>query len=269
MKAQALFIVGDKFQEFAEGKDVLTLQQLQALMRLPSHLLNPTVLLLGQGASEEEVLSIVHAHKSSREVTPRFEVSDLMRVLDRAPVVTSHKKTPHNTLVGVPRRKSSSVYELALNLDERCELMSDHQTGQHVQGMLLVEAFRQSFLVVTDTFYPFGEGKNYFVINRMSFDFQNFMFPLPAHLDYRILEADVNTRRARYKVALAAIQHGELCATAEIGFTVYPREVIESKETELAAALTQKMLAARQRTVPTLDALAMPGVEPPARESEA
>lgn len=269
MKARALFIVGDKFQEFAEGKDVLTVQQLKALMRLPGHLLDHTVLLLGQGASEEEVLSIVHEHKSNREGTPRFEVSDLMRILDRAPRGTSHKQIPHNTLVGVPRRKSAETFELALNLDERCELMGDHQTGQHIQGMLLVEAFRQSFLAVTDTFFPFGEGKSYFVINKMQFDFENFLFPLPASIDYRILEADVNQRRARYQVEMAALQHGERCATAEIGFTVYPAEVIASKETALAAALTQKMLAARQPPAAPFHPRIMPSAEAPGMEREA
>ncbi len=246
MKSRAFFVVGDKFESFAQGKDVLTIHQLRALSHLPQHLLEGhNVLLLGQGAAAEDVAAIARGYKSNFDSGSRFDVSDLTRDRDLATSKVSHKRFAHNTLISTPRRISSDTFELQLVIDERCELMGDHQTGQHVQGMLLVEAFRQSFLAVTDTFFPLGEGERYFVINALHTDFQSFLFPLPAHISYRIEEADVNDRRARYKAALAAVQNGETCATASISFTVYPQEVIASKEASLAAKVTSKMLETR------------------------
>ncbi|MCW7539301.1 AfsA-related hotdog domain-containing protein [Aquabacterium sp. A7-Y] len=250
MKSRCFFVVGDKFHEFAEGKDVLTLHQLKALTCLPGHLLDThNVLILGQGVQEDEVRCILRHYENSADSSARFEIADLRRVLDRAPSGVSHKRVPHNTLIGTPRRKSGDEFEIPFNIDERCELMGDHQTGQHVQGMILVEAFRQSFLAVTETFFPFGDEKTYFVINVMNTEFHNFLFPLPAHIEYRILEADSNGRRARYRTAMAAMQNGVQCATAEVSFTVYPARTIAQKEAELARMVTQTMLVSRQQAL--------------------
>jgi A-factor biosynthesis hotdog domain len=246
MKSRTFFIVGDKFESFAQGKDVLTVHQLRALSHLPKHLLEGhNVLLLGQGAAEEDVAAIARGYNSNFDSSSRFDVSDLTRDRELASAKVSHKRFAHNTLISAPRRMSSDTFELDLIIDERCELMGDHQTGQHVQGMIIVEAFRQSFLAVTDTFFPFGDGERYFVINAMHVDFQNFLFPLPAHIHYRIEEADVNDRRARYKTVLAAVQNGETCTTANISFTVYPQEVIAGKEAALASKVTSKLLESR------------------------
>jgi len=250
MNSRSFFVVGEKFHEFAQGKEVLTVNQLKALTRLPNRLLGThNVLMLGQGAQEDDLLSVLHAVAASPELRARFDVADLERVRDRAPPGASHKRVPHNTLIGVPRRKNADTFEVPFNLDERCELMGDHQTGQHIQGMLMVEAFRQSFLAVTESFFPFAKGPTYFVINAMHVEFQNFLFPLPAHIDYRIIEADVTGRRARYKTTMAAMQNGAQCASAVIGFTVYAAETIAQKESELADLMTEMMLATRQPSV--------------------
>ncbi|MCX7206569.1 MAG: AfsA-related hotdog domain-containing protein [Proteobacteria bacterium] len=252
MEKKCYFVVGDKFNEFAEGKDVLTLNQLKSLTNLPVGLMNNNaVLILGQGVQEDEIHCILRKYENSFEVIPFLETTDLRRVLDRAPSDMSHKKLPFNTLLGVPRRLGDNEFQMSLNIDERCELMGDHQSGQHVQGMILVEAFRQSFLVVTEAFFPFNNGKTYFVINEMNTAFQGFLFPLPANVNYRILESDSNERRARYKVAMSAIQNNIVCATAEVAFTVYPASNIAEKEAELAHEITISMLALLQKSALT------------------
>lgn len=257
MKSRSFFVVGDKFHEFAKGKDVLTVGQLKALSRLPHRLLDTRhVLMLGQGVPDDEVLAILRSHESQPELAAHFEISDLRRSLTRAASGLSHKHFSHNTVIGTPVRKAADSFELPLLLDERCELMGDHQTGQHVQGMLLVEAFRQSFLAVTEAFFPFGDEPTYFVINSMHIEFQNFVFPLPAHVDYRVVDADVNPRRARYAAAMSVIQEGASCASAAIGFTVYSAQTIAQKEAELAARATDRLLAQVQAPAAAPDAQA-------------
>lgn len=255
MKNRYFFVVGDNFKVFADGKDVLTLKQVDALFGLPRHLLDTrNILLLGQGVRQEQVLALLQQYESDPEHSSRFIISDLRRVEDRAGSNFSHKRLPHNTLIGAPREKSKDVFEIPLNVDERCELMGDHQTGQHLQGMLLVEAFRQSFLAVTEAYFP-NEAwkKTYFVINEMTSGFQSFVFPLPAHIDYRIIERDVNERRARYKVKMGAIQNSAECATSHVVFTVYPAGFIAVKEAELANTVTKAMLLAQRQPVTSME----------------
>lgn len=247
MKKKCFFVVGDKFNAFAEGKDVITLNQLKSLTDLPGGLMSSdAVMILGQGVQEDEVRRILQKYDNHVEIVPFLDTSDLRRVLDRAPGDISHKKVAYNTLIGAPRRTADDVFELPLNIDERCELMGDHQSGQHVQGMILVEAFRQSFLAVTDAFFPFGDEARYFVINVMNTEFQSFLFPLPAHVEYRVLEADVNERRARYRVNMSALQNNAECASAEVTFSVYSASTISEKEAQLAHRVTSAMLASRQ-----------------------
>jgi hypothetical protein len=80
----------------------------------------------------------------------------------------------------------------------------------------------------------------------MHIEFQNFVFPLAAHIDYRVVSADVTERRARYKTTMGLVQNGMQCASATIDFTVYPAEVIARKEAELSGLVTESMLAARR-----------------------
>ncbi|MFW5402828.1 AfsA-related hotdog domain-containing protein, partial [Yersinia sp. 1252 StPb PI] len=88
----------------------------------------------------------------------------------------THKKEEHNILIGKAQKVDKDIYNLPLMIDERCELMGDHQSGKHLQGMLLVEAFRQTFIAVTEEFYPFlGDIKKYFVINSLNINFYNFV----------------------------------------------------------------------------------------------
>lgn len=247
MKKKCFFVVGDKFNAFAEGKPVITLNQLKLLTDMPEGLMcSNAVIILGQGVKEDEVNCILRKCENREDVAPFLDTSDLRRVLDRASGDISHKKVAYNTLIGVPRSRADDLFELPLNIDERCELMGDHQSGQHVQGMILVEAFRQSFLAVTDVFFPFGDEARYFVINAMNTEFQSFLFPLPAHIEYRVLEADVNERRARYKVSMSALQNNVECASAKVTFSVYSASSISVKETQLAYRLTSAMVVSRE-----------------------
>ena len=207
----------------------------------------------------EDVQTILCEHDKNADCKDSFEIADLRRILDRANSLISHKRFEHNTLIGTPIRLAEKLFEIPVNIDERCELMGDHQTGQHVQGMILIEAFRQSFLAVTDYFFPLDcAGSSYFVINELNTEFHNFLFPLPAHISYEILEQDANERRARYRIRMEVFQNGERCASSATSFTVYPAELLNCKEAELAHQVTQAMISAHH--VPSAHAA------PPRRE---
>jgi hypothetical protein len=135
-------------------------------------------------------------------------------------------------------------FEAALLLDERCELMADHQTGQHIQGMILIEAARQLFLAVTEEYF-FGQAvhdRYYFVINNVEVKFTGFVFPLGTMLRYEILFADtVNPARMRFETVVSVIQ-GDACATKiAFGFTAFHASKIEAKEQQQALDLLSQI----------------------------
>ncbi|WP_170106783.1 AfsA-related hotdog domain-containing protein [Rhodovulum imhoffii] len=237
-------IVADKFADFAINAQTITLSQLKALMALPTHLLQDRNRLLpGQGLSDDDCSEIVTLVENSRGHEDRWDITGLKALPSRAEAKLSHKRKPCNTLIGTPRTDGLDQYRIDLCIDEACEMMDDHQTGQHVQGMVLVEAARQAFLAVTEKFFLQGMNhKSYFVINDMQTRFLGFVFPLAAHMIYRIVDKDINLRRQKFQVEIDLVQGSEVRASTRFGFTAYPEEVISAKEAELAMVATAQVL---------------------------
>ncbi|MFT6532886.1 MAG: hypothetical protein ACJASC_002442 [Limimaricola cinnabarinus] len=237
-------VVADKFADFTVNARTLTLSQLRALLVLPGHLLPDRArLVMGQGISDAERAEIVALIEASDGHAARWDIATLKDTRARATADLSHKHQPCNTLIGPPEAVGEDTFRLDLCIDESCELMGDHQTGQHVQGMVLVEAARQAFLAVTEEFFLKGANhKSYFVINGMSSAFLGFVFPLPAHMDYRIVSKDINERRQRFEVEVDLVQGGEVRTRTTFAFTAYPDEVIAAKEASMAMQATAAVL---------------------------
>lgn len=245
MNKRAYLVVSDKFAKFASDKNALTVSQVEAMLQMPPQVIRgPVFLIPGQGLSKKHVSGLVDRITTEDHLSARFDISHLTEWPERAEPALSHKHKPHNTLIGAPRRADDGVYHMNLLIDENCELMDDHQTGQHVQGMILVEAARQAFLAVTGAFFLTDcEQERYFVINSMDMTYENFVFPVAAHIEYRDIESDVNDRRARFTARIDFIQSGHVCAICRVKFTAYPDCFIAEKEAELASNVAQKTLA--------------------------
>lgn len=230
MHTGVVTIVGNVFEEFAREAGALTASDAAAL---PAHALPagaPDVrLVFGQGVTTDEALIAIERFRGVARA------SNLHRIVNRAGRRLSHKHKNHNTLIGVPERTGPDTYTAALLIDERSELMGDHQTGLHLQGMLQVEGFRQMMLAVFEKFYPLpGGAKAYAVINTLDTAFANFMFPLPATIECTVTELNANDRRTRLGVRMRAVQNGRECSSCSTVFTFYPAAVIAAKEAELA-----------------------------------
>lgn len=252
MISKALIVVSDKFSKFTMGKQAVTESQLHAMLALPEHILpGRTCLVPGQGLSETKLAALITMIEAADPHGKRWDASPLRELPDRAGSMLSHKHEPANTLISRPEQTGEGSYRLDMCIDQNCELMGDHQTGQHVQGMILVEAARQSFLAVSEAFYPHpAGGKTYFVIHTLSTDFVGFVFPLHAHIDYRVLAFDENERRQKFKVETDFVQNGEIRTRVAFSFTVYPHDVIAEKEASLAdVAFQAAMNRAAARTV--------------------
>ncbi len=236
MTQKDLIIVANKFSEFAAHCGAVTPDQVIALIDLPKSMLPQRLVLhRGQGVADSEIDAILSRIRDSDPEGDMWDTTPLTLNAKRAGGHHSHKRHDHNTLITEPHQTGADSYRMHLLVDEGCELMGDHQTGQHIQGMVLIEAARQAFLVVTEQFFLSDRNqKSYFVINSVGTKFENFVFPVSAHLDYRVISKDINERRQKFEVEVDVVQSGMRCMTSSFSFTVYPASLIAQKERALA-----------------------------------
>lgn len=238
MGNRVMLVVGDKFTQFAAGKDAITISQLCGLLSLPPGITfdrGRLTAVPGQGLGDDDIERVLTLAASS----PHGDHFDLTLWRDRprrAGPRLSHKRRPENTLISEPRRVAENVFELSLLIDEDCELMADHQTGQHVQGMVLMEAARQTFLAVTEAFFlPQDGGRFYFVINKFAAEYNRFAFPLDATIRYRVTEMNVaNPLRQSFSAEIDVMQCGLKSASFLTSFTAFEDARISAREDALA-----------------------------------
>ena len=236
MNIKKIVVVGDKFHEFTNGKEVVTISELELLTQIPDKILDKKhKIILGQGVSSDFLNKIISTHGKNVDYCNNLEIGSLEKFVKNKKNINCHKQLNENILIGTSKAiEKSNKYVMSMVIDERCELMADHQTGQHIQGMLLVEASRQAFIAVTEEWIYGDDISRYYVINDMAINFSNFMFPLPALISFEFIEKDINERRGRFKGIIQVTQNKTICATMDVSFTVYPSEFIYEKEKSLA-----------------------------------
>ncbi|TDB47995.1 AfsA-related hotdog domain-containing protein [Photorhabdus khanii] len=243
-ECKKIVVVGDKFNAFANGKDVVTISQLDLITQIPAHIIDTKKqFIVGQGIRYDFAEKVLDNQKRNQCHNNEIDLTTLQQLTVSRKNEYAHKKITHNTVIGVAEKVNKNLFSLPLLIDERCELMADHQTGQHIQGMILIEACRQTFIAVTEEFYMSDKvGQSYYVINDMNIKFSNFLFPLPAVVNYELVEEDINDRRSRFKANIHISQHTTLCASMAVTFTVYPEKVISKKEAAMANEITKAIL---------------------------
>lgn len=244
------FVVGDRFEGFAANDGAIRYSDLvEALSR--GVVDRSTVFVAGQGLDEDRIATLRRALDAHGFQTPLVSWPQ-PPCADRT---LTHKHHPENILVSVPRRIDEDVFETALLIDDRNEVMSDHMTGQHIQGMVLLEAARQTWTAVTEAhFIDPGAGPLSFVIDALAVDFRSFVFPMPATLRYRVLERETGRFEVRFHALITVVQDERDVATIDARFQVLPARLV-AKQERLAARAT---LDWHERTVPSLIPMAEP-----------
>jgi hypothetical protein len=220
MNDRILLVVGDKFAPYIAQKEAITVSQLHGLLSLPVHILGNqerTVLVPGQGIGDMSRQRLLEAACQSSNISG-FDFSLWHNLPERASGALSHKAEVCNVLVSMPRQVSAREYELALLIDEDCELMKDHLSGQHVQGMVVIEAARQAMLVVTEAYLMPKSVIDYaFVFNALSVSYSHYAFPISATIRTHITECAVDNPKF---LKFAAITSVEQCGRSVAEFTM-------------------------------------------------
>jgi A-factor biosynthesis hotdog domain len=224
-------LVADSFSTFANLPQVLPVSRLMDQIELGEGA--PSVVILGQGVTESWVGNLKSA---ARRSGINLEILGEERLTERASRSSSHKRRRENVLITEPRMLSSSLFEADIVIDEGCELLLDHSTGYHLQGMVLIEAGRQMFLAVIERHLRRGR-PSYAVINHLNTKFYSFAFPLPMTMVMTLSHQEsANEHSDGYTVEIDFNQNGRTITRIETKFTAIDPDVIASKEAGMASS---------------------------------
>lgn len=247
MQDDFLLVVGDRFWKFAVDRPAITASYLRSLLNSATGVDIPpgrSVLVIGQGVSDEDVAELLtmapHAPHANR-----FDFSRWSQYPRRASSYASHKLRAENILLSEARQVSEHVFEMSLMLDDRCELMIDHQSGRHLSGVVLIEAVRQSLLVVTESFYLPRDGKKHdFTFHDLSVNFSRYCFPFETRVRYSVRERELRGHRCRFAVDIVLEQCGAEVVSATAKMTAHLSTVLAKVESEQATKTLDRHLAA-------------------------
>ncbi|AHG65426.1 AfsA-related hotdog domain-containing protein [Advenella mimigardefordensis] len=241
-------IVGDCFSGYSQNSFVYTVSSFAKMLRGvlggttdTSQL--PKKIHWGQGVGTHERGYIAGLlSKLKLDIAPL--ISENVKELAGRTYV--HKWNPQNVLVSIPERESDTRFVSDLVIDARNEFLIDHATGQHVQGMVLLEACRQMFLAVTEKYFIDSDLliETYFVINSMGIKYKAFVFPIDAHVVY-ILKSLKRKVGGRIEVdcSISVFQAGMECSTCEVAYTVFDAHQLSTREKEMAGKTTHYFLS--------------------------
>jgi hypothetical protein len=238
MLDKALLIVSDQFHQFATRKDVMTTTQLYHLLNTEDVILPNTRsirLIPGQGFSHNTITNLLNLAKTAKNAA-HFDFSLWYNLPQRASKELTHKHKTENILVSTPTRASDTEFNMSILIDENCEMMNDHQTGLHVQGMLLLEASRQGYLAIFEEyFFSSSQEKKYFIFNSLQVNYNRFAFPLPATLSVTIRKIDVRNSKKQHAIMdMEIIQCGNSAASFSLDMTMMADKRVTSMESKLA-----------------------------------
>ncbi len=230
-------VTADVFADFSDACGTVRASDVRAMLQ-SSRIAKTDIFLPGQGLSEAErtELEALAAHQGYRDP---FRFWRGLGTHQRAPHALTHKHRPENSLISVPEIRADGSYRSALLISAGNEILSDHITGQHLQGMVLIEACRQMFIAVSELCHMDAEAgrRTYVVFNKMSVSFQAFAFPIPAFVDYRELTV-TSPRPDRLAVTaeLDVVQNDAKTATVQVDYTLFHPERIRRKEIDKGVA---------------------------------
>jgi len=234
---QTLYLVGDRIKSQIPHPRLLSMSELEVLIengRAGGTLSSVLRLRIGQGAAADRL-------REMKQRIDSYGLGNWIRMpgeheLERASGAYTHKRQPRNIMISEPQQGADAEYVATLLADDSCAEMSDHLSGKHIQGMVLIEAARQMVLAVGEKFFISAahRGQRSFVTHHIEAQFHDFVLPLEVEMKCRIDSvrrgADSNFKA---RAAITFHQAGALSASMRFVFSVLDKGFLQSQETRL------------------------------------
>jgi A-factor biosynthesis hotdog protein len=237
-------VVADRFARFARGDQVRTVSGLLDLITTgPGVAGAQWVVHAGQGVDAADH-DLIEAARDRSETEVCLADPATFRQRPEHPA-TVHKDRPENVLLAGLHRPSAARCRADLRIHRDNELILDHHTGEHVQGIVIIEAMRQICIAQFETAVRPGLAPAAYagVWQRIDLSFQDFLFPLPATVESLIEESDLGREtHLKFRATTAVRQQGRAVATAVIEYSMIARRRIDALERRKADQATRAYL---------------------------
>lgn len=242
---KSLCVVADRFAGFANGDRARTVSGLISMLEdgTLDEGSGELALYLGQGIGGFERARIQAAFSQHRPL------QKLRLVGEEGAWVTPglvHKESQENVLLGNLRPLDADHFAADLLIHGSNEFLLDHQTGEHVQGMVIIEAIRQLCIGVFEMgYHARWPARQYLgTWKSMELKFQEFLFPLPAQLNCVVRGMDTSMpANLKFELVATMLQGGRQVASAEITFAMIDAERIARVERLQARRAVKTYLA--------------------------
>ncbi|MFC4565151.1 AfsA-related hotdog domain-containing protein [Nocardiopsis mangrovi] len=242
MAHDTLVVVGDRFEEFLGTRGTVSVSALSE--RLRSGDVPPgSVVVAGQG------MSAAQRHELERLAGPDGpDVRITGGGARSAGRRLTHKHVPKNEMITAPERAGENRFVAALLVDEHADTLEDHLTGLHIPGIALTEAARQTWTAVTERFF-LGEAspKVRFVLSSFSSTFHRYVFPLPATVEYALLQRTDNAMEQVFRCLVTVRQNNAVAAEIEAEYRVIDERICAKQEAMAARASVGAALSRHTR----------------------
>ncbi|XDZ52415.1 AfsA-related hotdog domain-containing protein [Neisseriaceae bacterium CLB008] len=227
-------VFGDRFKHYAHVVDGVTLSEL--LAALQEETIQEEAYEVCQGINPE-ALNRLRQGFSALGKSDQLTYPAHHEPLDRLWV---HKTQQCNVLISPPRALASAQFEMNLVVDDANELMLDHLSGFHVQGMVLIEAARQAFLAVTECHLLAKNIQYYFILERLEVTYEAFVFPMYCGILFQLTGQHQWDHKHGYEADIQFWQNGSLCTRIQVQYSVYEATRLLNKEQGLAISARQR-----------------------------
>lgn len=222
-------IVGDRIKEQCSCEMFISAATAESITHSHS---SPLTLHVGQGLSDKQLIQL---YDSSQMKQSHVDLVPKQRSL-RASLRETHKHEKCNVAISKINDNGNGTYSSTLMIDDTNAEVSDHLTGQHISGMMIVEAARQMSIATAEQFYvnPLARKKVNFLTNRMSVTFHDLMLPIKTE----ILCIPIMVKRSgpinfRFTINIHLRQQSNILATLEFDTSVIDARYFHLKELQL------------------------------------
>ncbi|BFU44064.1 AfsA-related hotdog domain-containing protein [Krasilnikovia sp. MM14-A1004] len=239
--------MADRFERFADGEQVYAVSDFTArvVRGAATEFDAGCVVHAGQGIEGPD-LDVLRAICTADRTSGIRLAASTGRLWQPVPAATVHKSRAENVLLADLRNPAKERCSARLRIHADNELVLDHHSGKHVQGMVIIEAMRQVCTAQFETSYrPELPRHDYAGLwHRMDLAFESFLFALDADVLAEITDADLSRgTNLRFHARTSVRQNGEVVATAGIEYSMVDRKRVDVLERYRAARAARAHIA--------------------------
>lgn len=228
-----IYIVGDLFKRFAKFEFIYNYSQAFDMFSSKQKIMhNRKKVIFTQGISLHQVKFLKNKLIENGFLSEQIDIPGYFYHREQKEMV--HKSYDNNVIITEPVCNNNTFDNFFYVVDEP-DIMKDHQTGLHSQGMLLYEAARQTLTSIVERYIH----KRFFNTDVMitqsasSMQFHRFVFPFELNIksDYTIVKQ--NSREIKGDFCAKLYQFNALACEFKINFNVLPQASLDTIESLL------------------------------------